>query len=79
MNETRMQNGLRRMKMGLHNPKHDFWARRGRRMQDILSNPATQLRNIVAKLKWWQRIYVAIVLLFKRIWRNLFGKTRQGD
>ncbi len=36
-----------------------------------------RLEPIVANLKWWQRIYVALILGFKRLWRKLFGKLKK--
>ncbi len=57
--------------MGLHNPKKDWWAKRGRKIPMM-----PRMEEIVARLKWWQRIYVAINLLFRRIWRNLFGRMK---
>jgi len=31
-----------------------------------------RLKPIVSSLKWWQRIYIVIVISFKRLWRKLF-------
>ena len=31
-----------------------------------------RIKTIVSRLKWYQRIYIALVLGFKRLWRKLF-------
>jgi len=31
-----------------------------------------QLKPIVAGLKWWQRIYVALIISLRRLWRKIF-------
>jgi len=36
-----------------------------------------KLKSIIGNLKWWQRIYVALVLGLKRLWRKLFGKQKK--
>ena len=67
MMETKEQREKRRMAMGLNNPKHDRWSRRKR-----YYNPMAKVESIVKGLKWWQRIYIAIILVLKRLWRKLF-------
>jgi len=37
-----------------------------------LSKPTTHIRNIVGNLNWWQKIYIVLILGFKRLWRKLF-------
>ena len=36
-----------------------------------LSKPTTHIRNIVGNLNWWQKIYIVLILGFKRLWRKL--------
>ena len=31
-----------------------------------------RIKTIVSRLKWYQRIYIALALGFKRLWRKLF-------
>lgn len=38
-------------------------------MMAKLSSPATHLRNIVGNLSWWQKIYIILILGFKRLQR----------
>lgn len=71
VNETIKQRNQRRMKLGFNNPKKDFWARRGKRIPMM-----PRLEPIVQKLKWWQRIYVFLIIGFKRLWRRLLGKQK---
>lgn len=68
--ETREQRDARRQAMGLANPKKDWWARRKRYYQPM----AEKLESIVQQLKWWQRIYIALVLGFRKLWRRIKKK-----
>ncbi len=38
-----------------------------------------KLESIVQQLKWWQRIYITSVLIFRRLWRKLFGTTKKEN
>ena len=40
-------------------------------MMAKLSKPTTHIRNIVGNLNWWQKIYIVLILGFKRLWRKL--------
>jgi len=40
--------------------------------QKIPIMPKIKMSEIVQKLKWWQRIYIILILGFKRLWRKLF-------
>lgn len=88
--ETREQREERRTAIGLNNPKHDWWAKRksrgrwigGRFLSAELLQRARRERiammETVTKLKWWQRIYIVLIIIFKRAWRKLFGATKKG-
>ena len=40
-------------------------------MMAKLSKPTIHIRNIVGNLNWWQKIYIVLILGFKRLWRKL--------
>lgn len=37
--------------------------------------PRINLKTMVSNLKWWQRIYIFLILLFKKIWRRIKRKN----
>ena len=49
----------------------DLYYRQKIPMMAKLSKPTTHIRNIVGNLNWWQKIYIVLILGFKRLWRKL--------
>ena len=49
-----------------------------KRIQKRWAEEKIKREKIIGELKWWQRIYVVLVLGFKRLWRNYFGKMKRG-
>lgn len=50
----------------------DYYMRK--RLSKLPISMMPKVRNVVGELKWYERIYVTIVLALKQTWRKIFSR-----